>query len=250
MGTARSRIWDSEGNGFTTVDISAIFKKSNSIICEIIREEKVKYLKTFVEIFNKRALNRRDPLIITDKEGNKFNMIQIGVMLNRSRSWVTKARTNNDCVIFEDFVKYKNRTLSKNAIKYSARKTTQKFNRKVCFRNNFEIECKHYSSCCDSRLMGEHHARVKANGSCFTSARHQTLINVSERPIGSWEIDNVRCPDASTETPQEFWKTIRQVEDGNFESTRDYRDERWYIEKCLKRMKGAQENAGREEGVR
>ncbi len=238
MGVAQPRIWDSYGNGFTTADLALISDRSTAGVSDIIRGDKVTKLKDYIIASDLRRDNGRPPIMIKDKAGNKFGVVEVGCMIERSRSWVIKARADFGCVSLEDYFNFRDRPTTKGARGDGCFIRLPFFDRKMCSRNNFETQCDHYTSCCDARLMGEHHPRCKRDGSCFTS-KDIILRDSVERPTGSWESMNVRCPEASTKNPQEYWRNIRQEVDGEYDRGPDQLDDRYMVRESINIMKRA-----------
>jgi len=164
------KIFDSLGNVFTVADVAKMFNKSTASVHETVRETKSSSLKDIVTVINRKIANFKQPIIIKDKNGNSYRVVEVGKLIGRSRSWVIKQRAENNCILLEDFA-----TLNKTGVikvnKGKSKPTVKKFSRTFCYRNNFMDKCDFYSSCMDARIIGNHHDRFRTDGSCFKSKK-------------------------------------------------------------------------------
>ncbi len=226
MGIAQPRVWDSFGNGFTTKELSKMTGLVANHISGIVKKGKYTTLKEVTADVESKRGNRREAIIIKDRDGVPYKIIDIVRMVEKSRSWVIKAFQSDTCNTVEDLLE----------LEASRGVVTQdkhiKIDRgKLCYRNNFSVVCDHYTSCMDSRLTGFHHERYKPDGGCFTADYEDDLTGKKEGKQSDWEVRNIRCPPANRKKSQDFWVDIRREEDGDYGKQRDYNKENWYMDR-------------------
>lgn len=180
MGGKRLHIKDSEGNEFTTTDIANIIGKTRNYATELVSRSGAKTLKEFAKVLDgietrKRAKVKPEAVLIPDGNGKIHSIREIAKFLGRSVSWVRKAHVDYGCNELKDF-----EFLKRNPPKYSTADAVKapKFNRKICYREDFRYKCDNYSSCADMRCIGKHHKRYKKDGSCFICEEMEELTEV------------------------------------------------------------------------
>lgn len=169
------RVHDDRGNGFTVKELAKMYSISTTYVNELVRGSGITTLMEMSGRWRELAMNRKPTVYITDAHGNKFKLNTIGERLGRSRSWVMKVRRTHGCKTIEEFEDYLKNPLPLR--KFGHRKKVVKaveFSRgKHCFRDDFMVECKNYSSCADARIAGAHHSRYREDGSCFVAEKRR-----------------------------------------------------------------------------
>jgi hypothetical protein len=175
MFKSHDRIWDSDGNGFTTDDLRLITGWKNAYVNLLIKESANLTLSDFVKVWQRKSKNRRHAVTVVDSYGDVFSMKELGKILGRSKSWTIKIKKKFHLNTVEEFIYFiKNPPPAEDGLR--ARSTPQnvpsralKFDRgKYCYRGNFGIICENYNSCMDVRLYhNKHHERYEEDGSCF-----------------------------------------------------------------------------------
>lgn len=229
MGVAKSLVYDSEGNGFTIFDLVEIFGKSKARIYELVRSNKCTKLYFLVKLNDSRVYNTKMPLIILSKKGKKYTSITASIKIGMSKSWVVKSYKAGYRTI--EGLQRLAEQLEKEKLVVIKRKG---FRRKICYRDNYMVECTYYESCMESRLDGSHHTRYKKDGSCFTTK--QKIHNYPiKKDAGTWEMKNVYCPPANTDSASTVIAKLNAEIDGrDYDSRRNRQEEEWYKRRRLK----------------